>query len=288
MWIIAAFLSAAFASLTTILSKLGVKEVGSNVATAIRSSVVFLFAACIALATGGFNYLSAVNARSWIFLILSGLATGASWLCFFKALSLGEASKVSAVDKSSVAISLILAILIFPDERDRLAIKLPCLCLIAVGTFLMTDVKKSDDKASLSYLFFAILSAVFAALTSILAKIGTENVDSNAATAIRSGVVLVIAWLIVVANKEVKTVKDVSKKSALFLLLSGLATGVGWLFYYYAVQQGLLTVVIPIDKLSVVLTALASVSVFKEKLSKKSVVGLIFLTAGIIIVAVFG
>lgn len=287
LWIFAAVLSAVFAGLTAILSKYGVKNVNSNVATAVRTSVVLVFAWIIVFITGAYKTLAGISVKSWIFLILSGLATGASWICYFKALSLGEVSKVSAVDKSSVVLSVLFAIIIFPDERTLWWVKLICLAAIAVGTFLMTDIKHGEDKSKFAWLIFAILSAVFAAATSILAKIGIENVDSNAATAIRTCVVLVLAWLIVLCRREVKFVKNLKGKEIIFLVLSGLATGASWLCYYYAIQQGQVSVVVPIDKLSILITVIFSLIVFKEKLSVKAWVGLAMLTAGTIFMAVF-
>lgn len=287
MWIFAAVLSAIFAGLTAILSKCGIKNTNSNVATAIRTSVVLVFAWVIVLVTSAYTTLPQISVKSWIFLILSGFATGASWICYFKALSLGEVSKVAAVDKSSVVLSVLFAILIFPDERSLWWLKLVCLLLIAVGTYLMTDIKRGDGKSKLIWLIFALLSAVFAAATSILAKIGIENVDSNAATAIRTCVVFIMAWLIVICRKEVKLIKEINLKETVFLVLSGFATGASWLCYYYAIQQGQVSVVVPIDKLSILITVFFSLIVFKEKLSLKAWIGLALLTAGTILMAVF-
>lgn len=287
MWITAAIGSAVFAGITAILSKCGIKETNSNVATAIRTSVVLVFAWIIVFATGAYTTLGDISAKSWVFLVLSGLATGASWICYFKALSLGEVSRVAAVDKSSVVLSVLFAIIIFPDERTRWWIKLICLALIAVGTFLMTDIKKGEEKGKIAWLLFAVLSAVFAAATSLLAKAGIENVDSNAATAIRTCVVLVMAWLIVLCRRKGKLVTKVPWKELLFLVLSGLATGASWLCYYYAIANGQVSVVVPIDKLSILVTVAFSVVVFKEKLSPKAWIGLGFLTAGTILMAVF-
>lgn len=287
MWIFAAVLSAIFAGLTAILSKCGIKNTNSNVATAIRTSVVLVLAWTIVFITGAYKTLSEISVKSWIFLILSGLATGASWICYFKALSIGEVSKVAAVDKSSVILSVLFAIIIFPDERNLWWLKIICLLLIAAGTYLMTDIKRADGKSKLTWFIFALLSAIFAAATSILAKIGIENVDSNAATAIRTCVVLIMAWMIVVCRKEVKLIKGVNRKEVLFLVLSGLATGASWLCYYYAIQQGQVSVVVPIDKLSILITVIFSLIVFKEKLSVKAWLGLAVLTAGTVLMAVF-
>lgn len=287
MWVVAAVLSAVFAGLTAILSKCGIKNTNSNVATAVRTSVVFVLAWAIVFITGAYKTLSEISVKSWIFLILSGLATGASWICYFKALSLGEVSKVAAVDKSSVILSVLFAIIIFPAERNLWWLKLIFLLLITVGTYLITDIKRADGKSKLIWLIFAVLSAIFAAATSILAKIGIEKVDSNAATAIRTCVVLVMAWLIVLCCKEVKLVKEINGKEGIFLVLSGFATGASWLCYYYAIQQGQVSIVVSIDKLSILITVIFSLIVFKEKLSVKAWIGLAILTAGTVLMAVF-
>ena len=287
MWLLAAAMSAVFAALTAILSKCGIKNVNSDVATALRTSVVLIFAWIIVFATGVYKDIVAIDTKSLIFLVLSGLATGASWICYFKALSIGEVSKVAAVDKSSVVLSVLLAIIIFLQERGGWWIKLSCLVAIAVGTLLMTDIKKGEDKTRLGWLIFALLSAIFAAATSILAKIGIQNVNSNLATAIRTCVVLVMAWLIVIARGELKTIKDVKAKDAVFLVLSGIATGASWLCYYYAIQKGQVSIVVPIDKLSILITVLFSLAVFKEKLSAKAWTGLGLLTAGTVLMAIF-
>lgn len=287
MWIAAACLSAVFAGLTAILSKCGIKNTNSNVATAIRTSVVLLFAWIIVFATGAHRTLADISLKSWMFLILSGIATGASWICYFKALSLGEVSKVAAVDKSSAVLSVLFAIIIFPDERTLWWLKLICLVLIAAGTFMMTNIKHSEDRSELVWLVFAVLSAIFAAATSLLAKVGIANVDSNAATAIRTCVVLVMAWLIVICRKEIKFVREVKGKELVFLVLSGIATGASWLCYYYAIKHGQVSIVVPIDKLSILITVLFSLIVFKEKLSLKSWIGLGLMTVGTVLMAVF-
>lgn len=287
MWILAAALSAFFAGITAILSKCGIKNLNSNVATAVRTSVVLVFAWIIVFATGAYNTLAEATAQSFIFLILSGAATGASWICYYKALALGEVSKVAAVDKSSIVLSVLFALIVFPEERGRWWVKLICLAAIAAGTFFMTDIKRGQDKTKLAWLIFAVLSAAFAAATSILAKIGIKGVDSNAATAVRTCVVFVMAWLIVLCKKQIGEVKRIGGREALFLVLSGVATGVSWLFYYYAVQNGQVSVVVPIDKLSILITVVFSVAVFKEKLSKKAVLGLVLLTAGTVLMAAF-
>lgn len=287
MWIAAAIFSALFAGITAILSKCGIKNANSDVATAVRTSVVLVMAWAIVLLTGAYAGLAAITARSWVFLILSGAATGASWICYFKALSLGEVSKVAAVDKSSAVLSVLFAIILFPDERGLWWLKLIFLAQIAAGTFLMTDIRRGEQKGKLLWLAFAVLSAVFAAATSLLAKIGIENVDSNAATAIRTGVVFALAWLIVVCRGETKYIRELKGKEVAFLILSGIATGASWLCYYYAIQQGQVSVVVPIDRLSILITVLFSLIVFKEKLSAKAWLGLALLTIGTVCMAVF-
>lgn len=207
--------------------------------------------------------------------------------CYFRALSLGEASGVAAVDKSSVILSVLLAIIIFPSERSNWWIKLLCLTAIGIGTFLMLEIKKSDDKNGVVWLIFAFLSAVFAAATSLLVKVGIDGVDSNLATALRTGVVLIFAWLIVICKKESALIKEVPKKDLLFLVLSGIATGGSWLCYYYAIQKGQLSVVVPIDKLSILVTVLFSVLFLKEKLSIEAWIGLGCIIIGTVLMAIF-
>ncbi len=287
MWVAAAVLSAFFAGVTSILSKCGLKSADSDVATAVRTSVVLIFAWLIVLITGAYFSLSSVCARSWIFLILSGVSTGASWICYFKALSVGEVSKVSAVDKSSIVTSVLFAMIIFPDERERWWLKLIFLAVITCGVYLMTDIRHGDSKSKYAWFIFAAMSSVFAAATSLLAKAGIENVDSNAATAIRTCVVFVMAWLIVICRGKSKLVNKLGKKEIVFLVLSGIATGVSWLCYYYAVQQGQVSIVAPIDRLSVTVTVLFSVVVLKEKLSLSAWTGLLLLTAGTVCMVIF-
>lgn len=290
MWIFAAVLSALFAGATSILSKCGIKKTDSDVATALRTSVVLAFAWLIVLFTGEYKSLSAVSATSWLFLLLSGLATGASWICYFRALSLGDAAKVAAVDKSSVVLSVIFAMLLFADERNLWYFKLAFLALIALGTFFMSDVRRGGDdekKKRSAWLIFALLSAVFAALTSVLAKLGISGVPSNAATAVRTSVVFAFAWLIVFARGKGGEMKRLEKGELIFLALSGIATGVSWLCYYYAIQAGRVSVVVPIDKLSIVVTVVFSRLVFGEKLSARARLGLGLIVVGSVSMAVF-
>lgn len=291
MWILFACLSSVFAGLTAILGKLGVKDTDSDIATAIRTTVVLFLSLAVTFITGEIFSVTEISTKSLIFLIISGFATGASWICYFKALSLGEVNKVTAVDKSSVILTVLFALVVFPTERTNWWIKLICLAFIGAGTYLMADFKKPEqtDEAekSATWLLFALLSAVFAAATSILAKIGIENVPSNLATTIRTVVVLFMAWGIVLGSKKAPLVKTVPKKDLLFLLLSGVATAGSWLCYYYALQSGQVSVVVPIDKLSVLLTVAFSVLILKENLKPKAWIGLALLVGGTVCMAVF-
>lgn len=287
MWIISAVLSAVFAGLTSIFAKCGIKKTDSDVATALRTTVVLLFSWIMVFVVGSQNQISSISARSFLFLILSGAATGASWLCYFKALSCGDVNKVVPIDKSSTVISVLLAIFLL-GETDNLAVKLIATAFISVGIFLMVEKKKTEQKQEKrQWALFASLSAVFAALTSILAKIGIYGVESNLATAVRTCVVLVMAWLIVLIKGKQKQVKAVDKKELVFICISGVLTGASWLFYYSAIKHGKVSVVVPIDKLSIIVSIAFSYIVFKEKLSKKAFLGLVLMVAGTLIMAIF-
>lgn len=287
MWIIAAIFSAVFAGLTAILAKCGIRKTKSDVATALRTIVVLAFSVLMVFIVGSESSITEISSKSWLFLILSGFATGVSWICYFKALSLGNVNKVAPIDKSSTVISVLLAIILF-GETGNLTVKLIGTALICIGTYLMIE-KKFTDKESKgkSWMIYAALSAVFAALTSVLAKIGITGVESNLGTAIRTAVVLVMAWIIVFSKGEQKHIKGIDKKELLFIGLSGLATGASWLCYYYAIQNGILSVVVPIDKMSILLTVLFSRIFLKEKLSVKSVVGLSMMCAGTLAMTVW-
>ncbi len=287
MWLIMAALSALFAGLTAILAKCGIKKTDSDVATALRTVVVLLFAWVMVFVVGSAGTVTEISAKSIIFLILSGLATGASWICYFKALSVGDVNKVVPVDKSSTVLTVLLAIILF-GETERLAVKLIGTALLAVGAFLMIEKKKTEAKETKRiWLPYAIGSAVFAALTSILGKIGITDVESNLGTAIRTGVVLVMAWLIVFMKGKGSELKKLDRKELVFIALSGIATGASWLCYYYAIQNGVVSVVVPIDKLSVVVSVVFSWYVFKEKLSRKALAGLILIVVGTLAIAIW-
>ena len=283
MWIMFAFGSALFAGLTSILAKCGIKKTDSTAATAIRTIAVLAFSWLMVFIVGSQREITSISLKSWVFLILSGIAIGASWLCYFKALSLGDINKVVPIDKSSTVLTIILALIFFGEEITP--IKLAAIVLIAVGTFLM--IQKRETKASsgekgksAGWLIYALLSAVFASLTSILGKIGIDNVESNLGTAIRTAVVLLMAWMMVFITNKQSSLKQIDKKELCFILVSGVAIGASWLCYYKALQDGPASVVVPIDKLSILVTVAFSYIVFKEKLSVKSLVGLIMIVAG--------
>lgn len=280
MWILFAFGSALFAGLTSVLAKCGIKKADSDAATAIRTVVVLIFSWLMVWIVGSAPTITWLSTRTWIFLILSGIATGASWLCYFRALQLGDVNKVVPIDKSSTILTIILALLFLGEPISWL--KAAAVALIGIGTFMMIE-KKADTEQKQekkSWLLYAVLSAVFASLTSILGKIGIDGVESNLGTAIRTGVVLVMAWLIVFVKGKQHTLKDIPKNELGFICLSGLATGGSWLCYYKALQDGLASVVVPIDKLSILVSIGFSALVFKERLSKRAAVGLVLIVGG--------
>lgn len=287
MWVLFAFGSAFFAGITSILAKCGIKKTDSNVATAIRTIVVLIFSWIMVFVVNAQGQITAVSAKTWIFLILSGAATGASWLCYFRALQLGDVNRVVPIDKSSTILTIILAFIFLKEEIN--ALRLVCVVLIAVGTYMMITKKEISQeeqnkaKGSHGWLFYAVLSAVFASLTSILGKVGIEGINSNLGTAIRTIVVLIMAWIVVFVTGKQHTTKHIEKKELGFICLSGLATGGSWLCYYKALQDGLASVVVPIDKLSIVVSIVFSYVVFKEKLTIKSFAGLVLIIAGTLI-----
>lgn len=286
MWIIFAFGSAFFAGVTSILAKCGIRKTDSTVATAIRTIVVLIFSWLMVFVVGSQNQIGHIEGKTILFLILSGLATGASWLCYFKALQLGDINKVVPIDKSSIILAILLAF-IFLHE----AISLPRgigIVLIAAGTFLMIEKKDANPEQAKgkSWLLYAAGSAVFASLTSILGKVGISGVESNLGTAIRTGVVLAMSWVMVFVTGKYHTARDIPKKELGFICLSGLATGASWLCYYKALQDGPASVVVPIDKLSILVTIAFSYIVFHERLSKKAAVGLLSIAAGTLVMLI--
>ena len=280
MWVVFAFLSALFAGLTSILAKCGIRKTSSTVATAIRTLVVLVMSFVMVLVVGSLGDIPAVSGRSWLFLILSGLATGASWLCYFRALQTGDVNKVVPVDKSSTILTVILAFIILGEPVSWF--HGICVALMAVGIYLMIEKKSDagDKEVKKTWLIYAVLSAVFAALTSILGKIGITDVESNAGTMIRTAVVLVMSWLMVFVTGKGGELRGISPKELAFICLSGVATGASWLCYYKALQDGPASVVVPIDKLSILVTVAFSYFVFGERLSRKAVLGLIMMVAG--------
>ena len=279
MWILFAFGSALFAGLTAILAKCGIRNTDSNVATALRTDVVLIFSWIMVFVVGAQSGIRDISEKVLIFLILSGLSTGISWLCYFKALQIGDINKVTPIDKSSTVITMLLAFIFLGEEITWL--KFVSMILIGSGTYLMIQKKETQEKKEdKKWLLYAVGSAVFASLTSILGKIGIQDVNSNLGTAIRTAVVLVMAWIVVFVTGKQDTVKNIDRKSWLFLILSGFATGSSWLCYYRALQTGPASVVVPIDKLSILVTIAFSYVVFHEKLSLKSGAGLLLIVVG--------
>ena len=279
LWLLFAFGSALFAGLTAVLAKIGIENVNSTLATAVRTAVVLVFSWLMVFIVGSQDGIGSISARTLLFLVLSGLATGASWLCYFRALQLGDVNKVAPIDKSSTVLTILLAFILLGEP-----ISLPQVAgvvCIGAGTLMMiARTQEGGAVKSSRWLIYALLSAVFASLTSIFGKIGVEDVESNLGTAIRTAVVLVMAWLMVFITGEQKGIRLISRRSWLFLILSGLATGASWLCYYRALQDGPASVVVPIDKLSILVTIIFSGVVLKEKLTRRAAAGLVLILIG--------
>ena len=286
LFLLFAVCSAVFAGLTSILAKCGLQKADSTLVTALRTIVAMLFAWAIVAIGGTYSQIPDISVRGWIFLILSGLSTGASWLCYFKALQMGDVNKVVPVDKSSNVLAILLAIIILGETLSAFGII--GVVLITIGTMLMIEKKDVAEvkDTNAGWLLFAIGSAVFAALTSILGKLGMEGIDSNLGTAIRTVVVLLMSWMMVMIMKKGSSIHDIGKKDMMFIIVSGIATGASWMFFFAALQSGPASVIIPIDKLSILLVILFAYIVFKEKLSKKSSIGLIAIVAGTLLLLV--
>lgn len=298
MWVLFAFGSALFAGLTAILAKCGIRKTDSDAATAIRTVVVLLFSCLLVWIVGSAHTISELSTKTWVFLILSGLATGASWLCYFRALRLGDINKVVPIDKSSIVLTILLAAFFLGEGITWL--KAIAVAMIGIGTFLMiekktvpeeksgesSDENKNERRGKRSWLIYAFLSAVFASLTSILGKIGIDGVESNLGTAIRTFVVLIMAWLVVLVKGKRHTLRGIPKKELGFICLSGVATGASWLCYYRALQDGLAGVVVSIDKLSILVSIAFSALVFGERLSRKAALGLFLITAGTLLMLI--
>lgn len=280
LWLCFAVGSAFFAGITAVLAKIGIQKINSTLATAIRTVVVLIFSWLMVFIAGSQDQISQITGKTLCFLVLSGLSTGASWLCYFKALQLGDVNKVAPIDKSSTVLTILLAFILLGEP-----ISIPQVfgvLGIGIGTLLMITKKETEEgkPQNKSWLLFAFLSAVFASLTSIFGKIGVENVESNLGTAIRTVVVLVMAWLMVFVEGQQKGIKTINRKSWVFLFLSGITTGLSWLCYYRALQDGPASIVVPIDKLSILVTIIFSGVVLKERLSRKAGVGLLLILAG--------
>lgn len=286
MWILFAIGSALFAGATSVLAKCGIKKTDSTVATAVRTVVVLAMSFVMVLIVGSLGGIRDISAKAWVFLILSGIATGASWLCYFRALQFGDINKVVPIDKSSTILTLLLAFIVLGEPITWL--KSVCVVLIAAGTYMMIERKKNGEKKETrrSWIVYAVLSAVFAALTSILGKIGISGVESNLGTMIRTAVVLIMSWLMVFVTGKTSGLRGISGKELGFICLSGVATGGSWLCYYKALRDGLASVVVPIDKLSILVTIAFSYFVFREKLSRKALIGLVLIVAGTLLMLV--
>lgn len=280
MWVFFAFGSALFAGITAVLAKCGIRQTDSTLATAVRTIVVLVFSWFMVFVAGSPEQIFSLDGMTWLFLVLSGLATGASWLCYFKALQMGDINKVVPIDKSSVILTILLAFFLLGEGISLFGGV--GIVLIVVGTFLMIEKKEPASGVVMKrgWFLYAVGSAGFASLTSILGKIGISGVESNLGTAIRTGVVLIMAWLMVLVTGKIQEIKRVPRRELFFISLSGIATGASWLCYYKALQDGPASVVVPIDKLSILVTVAFSFFVFHEKLSKKSAIGLVMIVAG--------
>lgn len=292
LWLVAAFASALFAGIVSILAKCGIKTVDSDVATALRTCVVVVFTWVMVAIAGSAGTIGSISPKSWLFLALSGLATGGSWICYFKALSIGDINKVVPIDKSSTLMAVVLSIVLFNETGD-LVLRLAGTAVATAGTFLMIERKASDAssaserdyRASIAY---ALAAAVLAALTSVLAKVGIEGVESNLATAIRTMFVLAMAWAIVAGKDKIGLVRGANRRELAFLAASGLVTGASWLCYYYAIQMGQVSVVVQVDKLSLLVSIAFAAVVFGERLSRRGSIGLALIVAGTALVAACG
>lgn len=281
MWLLYAVGSSFFAGITAILVKIGVEDTDSHLLTALRTIVVLIFSWIMVFVVGSQGTISEVSPKTLLFLCASGITTGASWNCYFHALQIGDVNKVVPIDKSSVVLTILLGVLFLGEPMS--VSKGICVILIAAGTYLMIEKKQGTEegkKKSKSAILYALLSAVFASLTALLSKIGIVGIESNLGTAIRTIIVLIMAWLIVVAGGKQKQIKDVSRKSWTFIILSGIATGLSWLCYYRALQDGPISVVLPIDKLSILISIAFAYIIFKERLTRKSGLGLALIVAG--------
>lgn len=287
MWVIFAFGSAFFAGVTALLAKCGIRKTDSTAATAIRTVVVLLFSWVMVLLAGSWGDIVSIRGWTWLFLILSGLATGASWLCYFRALQLGDINKVVPIDKSSIVLTLLLAFILLGESVSLT--KGLGVALIGAGTLLMIEKKDAVPPRAgrgIGWFWYALGSAVFASLTSLLGKVGISGVESNLGTAIRTGVVLLMAWLMVLIEGKLPKLRGIPRRELMFICLSGLATGGSWLCYYRALQEGPASVVVPIDKLSILVTVAFSYFVLHERLTKKAAAGLFAVVLGTLVMLI--
>lgn len=286
MWILFAFGSAIFAGLTAILSKAGLRNMNSNLATALRTIIVLAFSWLMVFLTDAFQPIAEIDKRTLLYLVLSGLATGGSWLCYFRALQLGDVNKVTPIDKSSTVLTILLAFLFLGETIT--AVKALGMLLIALGTYRMIQRQHGIQKehTNQSWMLYALGSAVFASLTAILGKVGIEGVNSTLGTAIRTVVVLIMAWIVAIATGAHRSIGHIDGQNWLFLLLSGLATGASWLCYFRALKDGPASAVVPIDKLSILIAIAFSRIFFKEKLNRRSGVGLGMIVAGTLLMLI--
>lgn len=282
MWLLYAIASSFFAGITAILVKVGVENTNSNLLTALRTIVVLIFSWIMVFVVGSQGTIGDASTKTLIFLCASGITTGASWICYFHALQIGNVNVVVPIDKSSVVLTIFLGVIFLGEEMNL--VKFICVAGIAVGTYLMIEKKKvsveEGQKKSKGAIFYAFMSALFASLTALLSKIGIVGIESNLGTAIRTIIVLIMAWIIVFYTGDYKGIRNISKKSWTFIVLSGIATGLSWLCYYRALQDGPISVVLPIDKLSTLVSIAFAYIVFKERLTKKSGLGLALIVAG--------
>lgn len=281
MWLLYAIGASFFAGITAILVKIGVKNVDSHLMTALRTIVVALFSWGLVFAIGSYKTIGDVPGSTMLFLGVSGITTGISWICYFHALQIGNVNVVVPIDKSSVVLTIFFGVLFLGEPIN--GIKMVCVVLIAFGTYLMVEKKAQgieEMAKSKSAIFYALMSAVFASLTALLSKLGIVGIESNLGTAIRTLVVMVMAWLIVFGRRKQKEIRKISKKGYCFIILSGIATGLSWACYYRALQDGPISIVLPIDKLSTVVSIAFAYIVFKEKLTKKSAAGLTMIVGG--------
>lgn len=293
VWLAYALGSALFSGLTAILAKCGIRRTDSTVATAVRTIVVLAFAWLMVAVVGSSGTIGQIMPRTWAFLVLSGLATGASWLCYFRALQLGDVNRVTPIDKLSTVLTMVLAFALLGEPigwTDVVAI-----ALIGAGTLLMVERREpaagggredARDGGGRAWALYALGSAVFAALTSILGKVGIEGVESNLGTALRTGVVLVMSWVMVLVTGKASRVREVPRNELGLICLSGVATGAAWLCYYRALQEGPASVVVPVDKLSIVVTVAFSGLVLHEHLSRRAAAGLALVVAGTLLMVV--